>query len=186
MKNGFIVYAAVLTAIIFTGCAGPYTPAPQILPQHVRKIYVKPFVNSTNQYGLEDKLTLAVTNGLINDGRFAVVNNEADADGMLVGEISKYVLQPLTYDANMVTTQYKLWILVNIYFVDKVKNVTLWSEPNMQGIQTYFDATLPGGMTEEEARQVIWNSMSADIVNRTVNGFGAVTGISDKKVPNSN
>ena len=183
MKNKFFVYAMVLPAVIFAGCAGPYTPAPQILPQHVRKIFVKPFVNSTIQYGLEDKLTLAVTNGLINEGRFTVVNNEADADGMLVGEISKYVLQPLTYDANMVTLQYKLWILVNIYFVDRVKNVTLWSEPNMQGTLTYYDLTQPGGVSEEQARETIWNNMSADIVNRTVNGFGAVTGISEKKVP---
>ena len=180
------MYAIGLAAIVFSGCAGPYTPAPQILPQHVRKIFVKPFVNSTSQYGLEDKLTLAVTNELINDGRFAVVNNEEGADGMLVGEISKYVLQPLTYDANMVTQQYKLWILVNIYFVDKVKNVTLWSEPNLEGIQIYYDATQPGGKTEEEAREIIWDNMSRDITRRIVDGFGSVTGISDKKVPNSN
>ena len=186
MKNRFLVYAGLLAVIAFSGCTGPYTPAPQILPQHVRKIFIKPFVNSTSQYGLEDKLTLAVTNSLINDGRFAVVNNEGDADGVLVGEISKYMLQPLTYDVNMVTQQYKLWILVNIYFVDRVKNVTLWSEPNLEGIQIYYDATQPGGMTEEEARQVIWNNMSQDIVRRIVDGFGAVTGISDKKVPNSN
>jgi len=181
--NKLKVFVLMFSAILLTACSAPYTPAPQILPQNVRKIYIKPFVNDTNQFGLEDKLTVAVTNQLINDGRFIVVNNEAAADGMLVGEISKYVLQPLTYDANMVTQQYKLRILVNIYFVDRSKNVTLWAEPNLEGVQIYNDATLPGGMTEEEARQAIWVNMSNDIVNRTVNGFGAVTGISDKKVP---
>jgi len=183
MKNRFLIYAFGLAAIVFCGCTAPYTPAPQILPQHVRKIYIRPFVNDTNQYGIEEKLTFTLTNVLINDGRFAVVNNEADADGVLVGEISKYVLQPLTYNSNMVTLQWKLWVIVNIYFVDRIKNVTLWSEPNMQAIQTYNDATQPGGKSEEEARQLIWNSMSSDIVNRTVNGFGSVSGISDKKVP---
>lgn len=183
MKNKIKMYVLGFLVLILTACAAPYQPAPQILPQNVRKIYIKPFVNDTNQFGIEEKLNIAIANALLNDGRFIVVNNEKDADGMLVGEIAKYNLIPLAYDANLVTTQYKLWILVNIYFVDKSKNVTLWAEPNMEGIQVYNDATLPGGMTEEEARQAIWANMSNDIVNRTVNGFGSISGISDKKVP---
>ena len=65
MKNRLFVCMMVLTAFVFAGCAGPHA---RIAPQNAKKIYIKPFVNSTSQYGLEDKLTLAVTNELINDG----------------------------------------------------------------------------------------------------------------------
>jgi len=182
MKKSFL-YAAGVVLFLAVGCASPYKPAPQILPQNVKKVFVKPFVNSTSQYGLEDKLTLAVIDQFIQDGRLAVVNKEEGADGVLVGEISKYALEPLTYDANNIAQQYKLWILVNVYFVDRTKNVTLWAEPNLEGVQIFYNSTLPGGKTEEEVREIIWSNMSRDIARRTIEGFGSVTGISEKKVP---
>jgi hypothetical protein len=112
-----------------------------------------------------------------------VVNNEDQANGVITGEISKYILQPLTYDANNVAEQYKLWILVNVSFIDKDHNVTLWTEPNMEGIQIYTDITRPGGRNEEDVRADIWDTLSRAIVKRTVEGFGSVSGASDKKVP---
>ena len=33
-----------------------------------------------------------------------------DADGVVIGDITKYILEPLAYDQNQVPTQYKLWI----------------------------------------------------------------------------
>ena len=168
--------------IAVAGCASPYSPAPQILPAYMKNIYIRPFVNNTSQYGLEEKLTLAVVDEFVRDGRLKVVNSEAEADAVLVGEISKYILQPLTYDANMVTEQYKLWVLLNVHFVDKVKNVTMWTEPNMEGIQIYYDVSR-GGPTEEEVRQTLWDGLSRDIVKRTVEGFGSISGASEKKVP---
>ena len=38
------------------------------------------------------------------------------------------------------------------------------------------------GMTEEEAREYIWEKLSRDIVKRTINGFGNAGGISARKV----
>ncbi|MDD3064714.1 MAG: LPS assembly lipoprotein LptE [Endomicrobiaceae bacterium] len=166
------------------GCDSPYQPTPQLLPAYIKKIYVRPVVNNTNQYGLEDKLTKALIDEFMSDGRLSLMSNESEADGVLVCEIKRYVLQPLTYDANMVTEQYKLWILVNAYFIDKHENVTLWVEPNMEGIQIYADAVKVGfgGMTEEQARENIYIKLSRDIVRRTVSGFGTASGISERKV----
>ena len=171
----------VAVAALF-GCSSPYTPAPQILPSYVKNVYIRPFVNNTSQYGLEEKLTLAVVDEFIRDGRLKIVNTEAEADGVLVGEISKYILQPLTYDANMVTEQYKLWILLNIHFVDRVKNETMWTEPNMEGIQVFYDVSR-GGPTEVEVQQTMWANFATNIIKRTVEGFGSISGADQYKVP---
>ena len=165
------------------GCASPYKPAPQILPTYIKKIAVRPFVNNTPQYGLEDKLTLKLIDEFVRDGRLVLVNNENEADGVVIGEIKRYILQPLTYDANMVANQYKLWVIFNIYFVDKKNNVTLWEEPNLEGIQIFYDPSQVGGKTENEVREIIWENISRDIVKMTIEGFGSVSGASDKKVP---
>ncbi|GAB1401541.1 hypothetical protein MASR1M68_04520 [Elusimicrobiota bacterium] len=177
----FLIMCLSFTSI---GCDSPYQPAPQLLPSYIKKVYVRPVVNNTNQYGLEDKLTKAIIDEFMSDGRLSLMSNENEADGVLVCEIKRYVLQPLTYDANMVTEQYKLWILVNAYFIDKHENITLWVEPNMEGIQIYADAVKVGfgGMTEEQARENIYIKLSRDIVRRTVSGFGSASGISERKV----
>lgn len=184
MKKLVLLFVSVV--LFLCACAAPYDPAPQLLPSYVQKIYVRPVVNNTNQYGLEDKFTKQIIDEFMQDGRLSVVSSESEADGVLVCEIKRYVLQPLTYDANMVTEQYKLWILINAYFVDKHENVTLWIEPNMEGIQIYADSVKVGfgGMTEDQARIQIWEKLSRDIVKRTLRGFGNAGGISEKKVQN--
>jgi hypothetical protein len=178
-------YAIIIFVALVSGCASPYTPAPQILPAHIRKIFISPIINNTTQYGLEEKLKLRITDEFIRDGRLEVVNDEAQSNGNLVVEITRYILQPITYDQNLVTQQYKLWILLNAYFVDKVDNVTLWKEPNLEGIQIFYNATLQNGISEEEARELIWDKLSRDIVKRTIQGFGSVSGANEKKIPNA-
>jgi len=159
-----------------------YKTTPQVLPQHIKKIAVRQFGNQTNLVGLEDRLTLRVIEEFSRDGRFRYAP-ESEADGYLWGNITRYILQPLAYDANQVPTQYKLWILCDVYFVDQKENITLWHEPNMEGIEIYSPQTL-GGISEENARELIWDKLARDIVRRTVEGFGAATGTSYRKVPN--
>lgn len=178
----WIVPALILA---LAGCSKYYyNPAPQILPQHIQKIAVRAFANHTQQYGLEDKLTLAVQDEFNRDGRYAITT-EDQADGVVIGDITKYILEPLSFDANHVPTQYKLWILVDLKFYDKVKNLTLFEEPNMSGELRYYvtSSNLPGALTEEEARQTIFDQLARDIRTRTLEGFGTVTGTSDRAVP---
>ncbi len=174
--------------ILLAGCSKYYyNPAPQVLPNYIRKISVRAFANHTQQYGLEDKLTLAVQSEFNRDGRYAITT-EDQADGVVIGDITKYILEPLSYDSNHVPTQYKLWILADVTFYDKVKSQSLWKESNMNGELRYYVASsnLPGARTEEEARQTIWDQLARDIRTRTFEGFGTVTGASDKAVPKSN
>lgn len=182
MKKVFLLI--ISSVVCLMACAAPYDPAPQLLPSYIKKVYVRPIVNNTNQYGLEDKFTKEILDEFMRDGRLSIVTDESEADGVIVCEIKRYVLQPLTYDANMVTEQYKLWILINVYFIDTHENITLWAEPNMEGIQIYEDAVKAGfgGMTEETAREYIWEKLARDIVKRTVKGFGNAGGISERKV----
>ena len=185
MKKRQLLIPAALLAL--TACSKYYyNPAPQVLPSYIGKVAVRAFANHTQQYGLEDKLTLAVQNEFNRDGRYQITT-EDQADGVVIGDITRYILEPLSYDSNHVPTQYKLWILCDVTFYDKVKNQTLWKESNMDGQLTYYVASsgLPGAMTEDEARETIWDQLSRDIRTRTFEGFGTVTGASEKSVPKS-
>ncbi|MFH1619307.1 MAG: LPS assembly lipoprotein LptE [bacterium] len=158
-----------------------YRPAEQKLPSHITSIAVRPFVNKTQQFGLEDKLTLRVVDEFLKNGEFPITS-EASANGVIVGEITRYILTPVQYDSNLVPTVYKLDVLLSVKFLDKTENQYLWEEPTLQGIQNYSAPILPGGMTEEQAREAVWNLLARDIVKRTVEGFGSVSGASRRKI----
>ncbi|MBI3291435.1 MAG: LptE family protein [Elusimicrobia bacterium] len=185
VRQGFKVAVLLVGTASLVGCpAKYYTPNPQILPQHVRKLAIRPFINETQQFGLEDKLTLRVVDEFLRDGRFPVVNEE-NADGVVAGAIKRYILEPLSYDANQVAQQFKLWVLVDVYFYDRATKETLWKESNMEGVHRFFAKTVDpiNGLTEEEAREVIWDKLARDIGKRTIEGFGAGSGTSERLVP---
>jgi hypothetical protein len=191
VKKIIVYLFAAFLFISLSSCTSLYEPAVQLLPEHIKKVYVKPFGNNTNQFGIESKFTNEVIEEIINSGRLSLVNKEKDADGVLTVTIKRYILQPLTYDINNVAEQYKMWIIASVSLVDNDNNVTLWTEPNMEGIQIYRDInrrpsredSIDDGMSEEEAREIVWIKMSRNIVRRVIKGFGSATSISEKKVP---
>lgn len=171
-----------VSLMVLVGCGGAYQPAPVILPSHIRAIGIRPFVNETTEIGLEERFNLVLIDEFLRDGRIEIANEE-NADGVLNGRIVKYILEPVTFDANQVIEEYKLWILVDIRFEDLVDGKVLWEEKNLEGIHTFFVDTKPGGMTEEAAREIIWDDLSRDIARRTIEGYGSVSGISDRIAP---
>lgn len=184
-RSPFTVYRLLFvigSSLLLSACPHVYTPSPIILPQHIRKIGLRPIKNNTIYFGLEDRFTLRLQEEFTRGGQYPLVSEEF-ADGILIAEINRYINEPTSYDENAIVQERKMWVLVNIYFLDKVQNKIIWSEPNLQGIQHYFVETKPSGMTEEQARQIIWDKLSRDIFKRTIEGFGSVTGELDKKVP---
>lgn len=193
MKNIFAKIPALLVLSLFlpgflllSGCgAGEiagYNPKPLLLPAHIRKIAIRPFANKTQFFGLEDKLTLRVSQEFLRDGRLPLVNQEIDADGVVVGEIVRYIKEPISYDSNHVVEEYKIWVLINLQFNDVTQKIALWQEPRMEQSYRYFVETQPGGITEDAAREQLWDLFARDIVKRTIEGFGSVSGASERKV----
>jgi len=176
---------AVLAAAALCACSTAditYRPAEQKLPQHIKRITVRPFTNKTQQFGLEEKITLKTIDEFLKNGEYALAP-ENSSQGVIVGEINHYILTPIQYDVNLVPTVYKLNVIVSVRLLDKSVNRYLWEEPALQAVKMYSASTLPGGMTEEAARESLWEVLAKDIVKRTVDGFGAATSASQKKVP---
>lgn len=174
-----------LAAGSLCACATPgdmtYRPAPQILPRHIRRIAVRPVLNKTPQFGLEDKLTRRILDEFLRDGQYAILP-ESSADGVVACTITRYILTPIQYDTVLTPTAYKLRIMLDIQFVDRTNNTILWEESNLEGILVYSASTLQGGLTEEQAREQIWDQLARDVTKRVIEGFGAVTGASQRAI----
>ena len=142
----------ILPLFLLCACAAVqdeiyYKPNAQILPQHIKKIHVRPFINRTEVFALEDRLTISVVDEFLNNGQYSIVN-ENQADGVLAGEIMRYILLPVQYDTQLVPTVYRMEVLLTLRFIDKTTNETIWQEPGLVQVYTYSASTLPGGMSE--------------------------------------
>lgn len=179
MKKLLALSLLALSAACGTDVA--YKPTPQIIPQHVQRLALRPIVNKSQQFGLEDKLLLRVRDEFLRDGRYPLVP-EPEAQGIVGITISRYILTAVQYDATQAATAYKLRILVDLEFIDKSSNQILWEEKNLEGILSFPASTLRAGLTEEQAREQIWDILARNIVKRVVDGFGSVTGTSERRI----
>lgn len=177
MKRLLPVVALLLAAC---GTDVAYRPTPQLLPQNIQRLALRPIVNKSQQFGLEDKLALRVRDEFLRDGRYPL--SPDDATGGVNITITRYILTPVQYDATLAPTAYKLRILIDVQMVDVKANQTLWEERNLEGSLNYPASTLRGGLTEEQARERIWDILARAVVKRTVDGFGAVTGTSERRI----
>ncbi|MGQ0645362.1 MAG: LPS assembly lipoprotein LptE [Elusimicrobiota bacterium] len=180
-----VLWRLAPAAALLAGCGeSVYAPKPSLLPAHIRSATLRPFVNKTQYFGLEDKLLLRVSDEFLRDGRLIIVNNESEADGVLAGEIVRYIREPIAFDSTGAEEEIKLWVIIDLKFIDRVNRILLWEEPRLSHEYRYFVETRPGGETEEEARQRLWDLFARDIVRRTVEGFGSVSGASERKISN--
>ncbi len=169
-------------SLIFAGCPYAYTPTPMLIPQHIKKLGLRPIKNNTAFFGLEEKLTLRLQDEFTRGGSYPLVGEEL-ADAVIIAEIDRYFNEPVSYDENLIVQERKLDVYVNIYFWDKVLNRILWQEPRLRGTHRYFVETRPSGITEEEARSIVWDKLARDTYKRTIEGFGSVTGELERIVP---
>lgn len=180
MNKQTLAFLALIALTAACGTDIAYKPTPQLLPAHVQRLALRPIVNKTQQFGLEDKLLLRVRDEFLRDGRYPLVP-EPESQGIVWITVTRYILTAVQYDATQAATAYKLRILVDLQFVDKSTNQIIWEEKNLEGILSYPATTLRGGLTEEQAREQIWDILSRNIVKRVVEGFGSVTGTSERR-----
>lgn len=173
----------LLGLFIFTGCAmnGDYVPNSVVLPAYVKKIAIIGFRDDVNtNLFIQDKLLYSVKDAFINDSRVAMTRKD-EADAWLFGTITRYVIDTLEYDQNMLTTKYQLWVWVDISLVDSATQQLMWTESRLEAKIKYGtsnDSFAPS--TEVEAQELAVKVLAEKIVKRTIDGWFAASGVSER------
>lgn len=186
-KSVFFLFASVGGILFFlSGCGGTqseYIAPVIVLPPHIKSIGISPIKNDTSQTFAENKFYLAVREKFVRDGRVAYIDDLERADASVIITVKHFHETVLVRDVNFIPREYQLWLILDVKLLDRKENRFLWEEPLLEQKFRYAIETEPGGKTPEQAREEIWTRYASDIVKRTLDGFGSVTSVSPRSVP---
>lgn len=158
------VALVVALALGFGGCG--YSLRPN-LPAGIRTVHVPVLENRTQEPGIEDFLTQALTQAVVSRGiRIGASAKEADAS--LEGAIVEYALTSLSFDRGANVTQYRLQIALALRLRDLRTNEVVWKQDR---IEERADFAVSGQVTQTLAREEAAVKRAAVDIGRAIVSF---------------
>lgn len=124
-----------------TASACGYTLAGRgsFLPAYIRTIGVPTFTNRTPIFNLETMLTQKVRAEFIGRGKYQILPQATNVDGLLNGEVTAVTITPVGFNPqqNNLATSYSVTMTARIEFRDQHENKVLWENPGVIFRQDY-------------------------------------------------
>lgn len=141
------VVAALAVLLAFGGCGYSLRAS---LPGNYKTVHIPVLENRTQEPGIEDFITQALTTALVNSGMAKMARSADDADAVLEGQIVEYSLTSLAFDATANVTQYRLVIGLSLTLRDRAKNEVVWRQ---ERIDERADFRVAGQVTTTLVRE---------------------------------
>lgn len=167
MNINKILLLLSIPLIISSGISCGYRVG-SLLPKDIKTVTVPMFINSTAEPELESIVTNGIIQEFIADGTLKITEEE-NADTLLIGEIIDYRREPLRFNKDEVTREYRLLIAVKIIFKDLRRNEAIFENPRVEGYSTFFVGTsLPE--SERLAIPATVKDLAHHVVEKVVEG----------------
>lgn len=159
--------------LVCTGC-GYHTAGHVVtIPENIHTIAIPAFVNQTQTYKIEQRLTAAVVQEMITRTHYHVVNQVDDADATLRGTVLSTYSAPLTYDTQ---TGQASSILVTVSMKVSLKDKdgkVLYENPSYLFRQQYQISNDPPSFFEEDspAFERLSREFARTLVSNILEGF---------------
>jgi hypothetical protein len=143
-----IAWAVVLAvALGVSGCGYSLRAS---LPANIKTVHVPVLQNRTQEPGIEDFVTRALTEALVTSGVARIASSPELADGVLEGAIIGYSLTSLAFDRAINATQYRLQLALSLALKDRRSGDVIWSQ---ERIEERADFPVTGQVTQTLARE---------------------------------
>ena len=137
------------------------------LPPGIRRVHVPVLENRTQEPGIEDFITQALTQAVVQSG-MRITRNAQVADAVLEGAIVEYRLTSLSFDRTANVTSYRLIIGLALTFKDLKQNRIIWKQDR---IEERADFLVAGQVTQTLAREELAVQRAAVDVARAIVSF---------------
>jgi outer membrane lipopolysaccharide assembly protein LptE/RlpB len=143
------------------------------IPQDVHTIAIPAFVNQTQTYRIEQRLTAAVVQEMIARTHYHVVSQPADADAVLRGTVLSTTSAPLTYNTQTgQVSSVLVTVSMKVSLKDKDGKV-LYQNPSYLFRQQYQVSNDPPSFFEEDspAFERLSREFAQTLVSNILEGF---------------
>jgi outer membrane lipopolysaccharide assembly protein LptE/RlpB len=162
----------LLAPLLFSGCGYHLAGTGSGLPDHIKTIGLPIFVNNTQGYQVEQKITADIQTVLIQRGKYKVVPETEGVDAILKGTILSVSLVPVTFDSDGRGRDYSVIITAKVTFSDQIDKKILFQNPSfvfrgqyeINQEQIYFDR-------QSEAVDNIAQDFAESVVSAILEGF---------------
>lgn len=151
----FMRKSFLLVPLLLLGCGYHTAGKAARIPASVQTIAIPAFVNQTQTYRIEQRMTAAVVKEFLSRTRFKVVDSEnavsnGDADAILRATITTAQFAPLTYDSQTGRASTGLvTVTLKVTLTDK-QGRALYDEPNYTFREQYQVSREISSFFEEE------------------------------------
>jgi outer membrane lipopolysaccharide assembly protein LptE/RlpB len=128
---------AVAAGLLAAGCGYSLVGRASNIPPEVKVVYLAPFENATQRVNVDQILTRAVTDELVNRQRFSVVNAKEGSDAELVGKVTSFDVRPVTFDGDRRATEYEITITAAVSLKQFEPERVLWQNDRYQFRDSY-------------------------------------------------
>jgi outer membrane lipopolysaccharide assembly protein LptE/RlpB len=165
--TGQVRLAAVVTlvAVLAGGCGYSLRPT---LPSGIKTLQVPVLENKTSEPGIEDFLTQALIQAIVNSGAAKIARSAESADARLEGQIVGYALTSLSFDRTANATAYRLTVALALTLRDLRKNEVVWKQDR---IEDRADFQVAGQVTTNLVRETDALQRAAVDVSRAIVSF---------------
>jgi outer membrane lipopolysaccharide assembly protein LptE/RlpB len=115
---------------IFISCGYHLSGTGSSLPEHIHTIGLPTFVNNTQGYQVEQKLTEGVQTVLLQRGKYKVVPDATGVDALLKGTIISVSLYPASFSSEGRASEYNVVITAKVVFTDLLDKKILFQNPS--------------------------------------------------------
>lgn len=136
--------ALLMSVAAAAGCGYSLAGRGSFLPDYVKTVGVPLFVNNTQVFEVEQRLTEAVRREFIGRGKYRVLPEAEGADAALVGEILSISLVPASFTEERQASRYVATVVIKVEFRDLKADKVLWENPSLQFREEYELPTQTG------------------------------------------
>ena len=172
-KRFFAIAFLFLCSTLLVSCGYHLAGTGSSLPQHIHTIGLPIFVNNTQGYQVEQKITANIQTVLIQRGKYDVVPEATGVDAVLKGTILSVSLYPVSFSEEGRASEYNVVITAKVTFTDLQQKKVLFQNPSFifrgqyqidQDELLFFDR-------QSEAIDQIAKDFAESVVSAILEGF---------------
>jgi outer membrane lipopolysaccharide assembly protein LptE/RlpB len=150
VPHAAVAALAVCSILLAVACGYRVAGTAVRLPPDIKTIAIPEFINKSTRFGIEQKVSAAVTREFIERTSFQVTPNPAAADAELKGTINSVRSGVLTYDPNTGrATTFQIQVTASVELIDLHTRKVLFSNPHYVFREEYQVSQSTSALYEE-------------------------------------